>query len=145
MPLLRTLCLLVALLGALASQPRAAEPRGSDAQPACCAALAGAVAEVEPAAEGSCCCAPGACHCATAPQRGCDCAKKAPAPRPSPAEPVVPKPPPIACASSRRSELRVVPPHLAFAQRLRAATASGLGNVLLPGRSRQVALSVWRC
>jgi hypothetical protein len=38
-----------------------------------------------------------------------------------------------------------VPPHLAFAQRLCAATASGLPNVLLPGRSRQVALSVWRC
>ena len=144
---LRCLCLvLVALGGGFAGPARAGTgPAGSESP--CGAAVDASVVTVaaEDAAEPCCCCG-GACHCTPAtPQRGCDCSKKAPRPQPQPAEPVLPKPPPVNGSVAVARRAIAVPPDTLVVARLRAATASGLPHVLLPGRSRQVALSVWRC
>jgi len=94
----------------------------------------------EVAGQGRCCCATN-CHCAPAdPAPACGC--KVPAPKPLPGAPVGPNPSLPGAAPTSVVALEA-PPHVAAAQRLCAATASGLPNVLLPGRSRQEALSIW--
>jgi hypothetical protein len=146
---LRQLWLAIAVLaGVLALAPRAAD----DGRHACCArssapvvATVVQVAHATAAAEHGCACGR-ACHCAErAPHRGCECAQEAPQPVPQPAEPSLPKPPPTSGAVSAVRRAPPLPPDLATAAKLCAATASGLPHVLLPSRSRQIALSVWRC
>lgn len=142
---LRTLCLaLAALLFALAPSARAA---GGD----CCGAhanaghvaVADAATHVDSAHGDHGCCCGSACHCAQRTQAS-DCHCKAPTRKPQSAPPVVPKLP-VPGSAPVHGPVPEVPPHLTVAQRLCAATASGLPNVLLPNRSRQVALSVWLC
>lgn len=157
---LRQLCFAIAvLIGAFAVPARA-----DDGGRACCAGAASpaaavaavhvtdampvaqeAIATAAPEVAEHCACG-SSCHCAErSPQRGCDCTKKAPKPKPEPAAPSLPKPPPGSGAEPAAPRAQQIPPDLTTAAKLRAATASGLPHVLLPGRSRQIALSVWRC
>lgn len=145
---LRTLCLsLFALLGAFA--PAARADTGG-----CCAlsdpvrtTAAGAPAATSATMVGGAdrCCCGATCHCAPAqPARDCGCHGTPRLPKPDAAPPPVPMPPVAAPLAGERTA-RPAAPHVATASRLRAATASGLPHVLLPARSRQEALSVWRC
>ena len=149
---LRQLCFAIAVLIGAFAVPVLADDGGR----ACCAGAAAHGTDAMPVAEAAiataapelaehCACG-SSCHCAErAPQRGCDCAKKAPKPKPEPAAPSLPKPPPSSGAEPIAPRAQQIPPDLTTAAKLRAATASGLPHVLLPGRSRQIALSVWRC
>lgn len=144
---LRCLCLAIAvLLGAFAVPAHAGDG-------GCCASHAASADEATrfeaadvagEVADHGCGCGAACCCTKSEPVRGCDCAG-APAPDPQPAEPSLPKPPPASGAGARVLRAPPIAPDLTTAAKLRAATASGLPHVLLPGRSRQVALSVWRC
>lgn len=137
---LRTLCLSMAML-LLAFVPAVRADGGG-----CCGTAVVAASAVDAAARGEgtagprCCCVTN-CQCTPeAPTPACGC--KVPAPKPLPGAPLGPNP-----SWPGMVPVPVVPveasPHVPVASRLRAATASGLPNVLLPGRSRQEALSVW--